>query len=622
MIDEPDAEIVPNFPWASLTPYLSVVVLECTAENPAHSFGAVHRHLARGARETSTKARRIVAMDEFDSTAGQTLADIGTLEEIGLDQVAGFVRRISSPPGWTDDTSEFVDTTHELCLMFRRGDLLAIKLEDGAIDRLQRWLDKVPLPNVRRIAPKVLGYTFLMGETRGLWLQGAHSRSTRRPDAKTSVGLDLRDAIDPFDDSSFSLGSARCQMPSDPELVQLRGAVGATMKTSQLWFKQMPDLRSFVEAMVEVFKLIEEASKDESLIVEAFPQLARDVTDLTEVFGAYEATPVDLETMPQAAAGEEAREASALLQDAVLSARGGSDSAKFKLDVGLDGSETGTLTVRPEAIPHGFKLNFGFHSEPHVLEPTRRVLDALEAGDLLTVYYESGHVYSRGRISARNTYIAPFPKWDFKEFPAFVDIEMEKPSNLKSTKSIHAQIGKENDASLFGWVSRTYSDGWLICDDGSGETADFLQISTDGVLRIIHVKGAKSHSPNRGVSAAAYEVVASQASKNLIYMDRKRLTQRLTTPPTARPACWEDGKRSTSRSDFLDMLTSPTEVEVVIIQPHLNEPLYDRVRAEDPDAKPSQDLLRLRLLETLLNSARASIVKSGAELIVVGSKST
>jgi len=397
------------------------------------------------------------------------------------------------------------------------------------------------------------------------------------------------------------------------------------MKTSQLWLKQMPDLPSFLGAVVEVFELIEEASKDETQVVEAFPQLAREVDDLTEVFGAYEVSPVDLDAMPATAVDEELREASALLRDAVLSVQTGSSSASFKINVGLDGNEAGTLSVRPSPIPHGFKLEYGFHGEPSVLAPTRRVLDALETGDMLTVYYESGHVYSRGRISARNTYIASFPNWDFQNFVSCdgitpCDLEMEKPFNLKSTSEIHRRIGDTGDLSLFGWVSKHYSDGWLICDDGSGETADFLQISTSGVLRIIHVKGAEVRSTNRQISARAYEVVASQASKNLIYLDKERLIERLANPPTAEPACWEDGIRADSRKDFIDMLRATTDVEIVIVQPHINEPLYRRVKTEPHDKRPSANLLRLQLTETLLNSARASIVKSGADLIVIGSK--
>jgi hypothetical protein len=35
-----------------------------------------------------------------------------------------------------------------------------------------------------------------------------------------------------------------------------------------------------------------------------------------------------------------------------------------------------------------------------------------------------------------------------------------------------------------------YLDGWLICDDGAGEVADFVHLALNGDLTVIHVKAA------------------------------------------------------------------------------------------------------------------------------------
>lgn len=612
---------LPGVPWGELAPYLSVVVVEATADDPVHSFGAVLRELKKSPVTRGRKRTKIVASGEASSGSGEGIDGLGTLSNAGVDQVAGFVREIRSVPSWLSDRSEYTNTTYDLNLVVRRGRFLAVKPDDGAADRFQRWIDKSPRL-VQRVSPVVLECTFLMGRAKGLWLQSATGRNMRQPDAKTSVGMDLRETLSVFADSSYSLGSARCELPEDADLLLLKGAIGATIRSSQLWLKPMQDISEFIGAVCEVFDVIESVAADEDKLVEAFPQLAREVTDLSEVFGAYDVAAIDIDHMPPfEVGGDDTQEAAEVLRNATIDVISGSATARFKLDVGLGGVVGGRIAVSPKRTTHGFELDFGFSGEPSRLDIVRPVLDALSATDLLTVYYESGHVYSRGRISKKNATIFPFDNWRFQSFDGF-DVKLEKPFGRESSFEIHQSIGQDGDVSLFGWVLENYSDGWLVCDDGSGESADFLQIDSMGTLRIIHVKGADSKSVKRRVSAAAYEVVASQASKNLVFMDKERMVAHLQKTDAPFKASWIDGKKTVGRVEFVDMLRARKETdarEVVIVQPHLREAMHVQLRATDPAEKPSQDLLRLQRLETLLNSTRSSIVNSNAELWVVGS---
>lgn len=612
---------VPAVRWTALKPYLSVIVLECAAEDPEVSLETLKRMLMKPGRQRVGKQERVVAFDELSARSRDVIEGIGTLESLGIDQLVGFVRQVSMRPGWAEGDSEFIDTTHYLNVVLRRNRLIAARVDEGLLDKLQQWLDKPPLPPLRRIAPRILEVAFLMGEAKGLWLRGAHRRSTLRPDTKTTSGLRLQDTID-LDDSSFALGSARCDMPDNPDLVMLKGAIGSTLRNSQLWFKAMPDFRTYVWTATEILQLIEEVSDGGYSNGEAFPLLAREVTDLSEVFGAYEVTPLDPEQMPSTARGDDGEAAASLLQEAVLNVQEGSSSARFVLDVGLRGTTGGSLAVKPKEAAHGYTLDIGFAGEPSSLALVQPVFEALNTADLLTVHYQSGHVYSGGRIWKQNTTIAAFRGWKWADFEGYC-IEREKPHNSTTSQEIHDATGMANDISLFSWVVDYYNDGWLICDDGSGETADFLQISSEGTLRVIHVKASGSSSPGRRVSASAYEVVVSQASKNLIYLDKDRLKERLRIPTVARPACWKDGERIAGREEFLDMISARVDTdatEIIVVQPHVSETIYNRVRGEDSDGIPSQNLLRLRLLETLLNSARSSIVRAGADLTVIGSR--
>ena len=89
--------------------------------------------------------------------------------------------------------------------------------------------------------------------------------------------------------------------------------------------------------------------------------------------------------------------------------------------------------------------------------------------------------------------------------------------------------------SLFCWIKNCWNvnrdsgnSGWLACDDGSGELADFIHLDEhQGTLSLIHIKGASTSSPTRGISVGAYEVVVSQAIKNLRHLDRFYLAEGL-----------------------------------------------------------------------------------------------
>ena len=72
-----------------------------------------------------------------------------------------------------------------------------------------------------------------------------------------------------------------------------------------------------------------------------------------------------------------------------------------------------------------------------------------------------------------------------------------------------------NRTRRFDWDPN--KDQWLACDDGAMEIADFIlfEAGPPGLIEVIHVKGAHSSSPNRGISVSAYEVVVGQAVKNL-----------------------------------------------------------------------------------------------------------
>jgi hypothetical protein len=200
----------------------------------------------------------------------------------------------------------------------------------------------------------------------------------------------------------------------------------------------------------------------------------------------------------------------------------------------------------------------------------------------------------------------------------------KKPGSTPA--EIHFNTGSAQDRSLFGWVARHFSSGWLVCDDGPGEVADFVHISPDGVLSMIHVKAAHSASRARGISVSAFEVVTGQAAKNSRYLiDLDSLSETLMIPHYPERAAWIDGRRVADRTDFLAMiggLVPSDKRQVIIVQPHVSEETYNRIRqgVNGVPATRDRELFRLNSLETLLHITRGAAVALSTDLHVIGSK--
>ncbi|QUQ63425.1 hypothetical protein [Kutzneria sp. CA-103260] len=548
-----------ELPISAIRPYFSVIVLE------GEDFAGLTGFLEASGRGD------VVARHEAED-------------------LVAFVRRREDPPTWAGPEAGFVDVTHQLTIVVRRGGFVVVCTDKPSQERLQTWLDRQS--SLRRYPSEVLESALIRGEVKNLWLRGIHRRTSVKADGKVLSGSSVEQTLSPHEDGSYVAGSARAALPSRPDLLLLKGNAGTTPRNALVWLSQRADFQTFTAMAAELLDLLEEARAQGAERPDFLTMLASPA-DIDEVRDAFEVIVEDPDTLPPGSLSDELRELALSVRDSPPAVTGFPDSAAFT----LDGAE-----VVPEAV--GDKIR---------LDGESPILDT----DLLTVYYQSGHSYSRGRFWQARAPEYPFRNWRFEDFQGW-DIRREKP-RADSPQRIHDRIG--SDTSLFDWVARAYDHGWLICDDGPGEVADFLHISAARTLSLIHVKSAKSHSPVRDVSAAAYEVVVSQAVKNLIYVSRGHLRQQLTRPPVRSPASWIDGRRVRGRRDFLrqlDARVATDETRVVILQPHVSQRVYDQLRG--PAGHGSPELMRLHLLESMLNSARQSATGLNADLEVIASK--
>lgn len=596
-----------------LKPFLTVTVLECTSDDPAAAFVALQRHL----RQAAIDPGRAIGV----ALTGETYVDVaqdgpgpGRLLA-GLDTLHAVTREKVSTPSWAVSDSPFADHVNELVVAMRRNRLVAVRTDQT--EPLLRWAHLESTP-YRRIPDPVLAGIF-DGAGKTLWLKGVHRPRNTKADSKVLNGNRLQDALDPAEDASYALSAMKVTFTPADEGSVLNGDVTVSSK-SKLSFRAMPDFATFVAATVEALDLLEKTLANENGVA-LFPELAVPENDLSTVTGAFDLRVVGADELrgdPTFVEGDVER--AELLRASIISVSGEPTSARAVLEVGLDGAVVGWLSVTPVGRGEKCSLRVGYPQPPRVEAVTKRIKDAIGNGSLLNIYYESGHAFNGHMISRQNFTSTPYPNIRFLDFTGF-DITKEKP-RLAGDQAIHDAIGEDGDDSLFASVVKHYSDGWLTCDDGAGEVADFLHLDGDGTLTAIHVKGAQSTSASRSIALTAFEQVVSQAAKNIRLLQKEALTARLDPPRIGRPATWYGGARVADRSDFLDYLSlrdASHRTMVVVIQPHLLKGVHDRTRLAAEQGVASRDVRSLALLDSLLHSTRRPVMNLWDDLVVCGS---
>jgi hypothetical protein len=613
---------LPGVSLATVRPNFTLLVLRMLDDQPARGFSAMLRELKRHGTKSRQGVDRTLIAEGIELNSAESDETYWIHDEPY--EAYAFISKREASPSWLVE-GQLIDIDHTLVVLFRRGYLVAIHGDSALLGAIQSWLDKDPHPPFRRISEGVLNAAFLNdGEARSMWLRGVHAPRSTKANTSHLGGPRLQDALLHSVHSTFAIGAARSLMRVDPDLQYLRGVIGVNQAKSQIWLTGALEPAEFFGAAADALNLIDRITDAGISVENPYPILTSPTDGLNEVRGAFDIVALpSSEMVAMGLADPELIAAADLLQEAFIEVRAVPNSPSFVVDVGEDGKIGGTLTGRLASDKRDFLLKFGLKGEPTYLSPVRRILDALElyADDLVSVYYESGHTAQYKRIYKQNIRSAPFPNWSFLDFKGY-DISKEKP-DTKVPQEIHDWIGKSKENSLFSWVAATFVDGYLTCDDGSGEIADFIYLSNDGDVTLIHVKGAKSSSQNRRVAVSPYEVVVSQAEKNVKYLDRDTLLKRLESSPVAKPATWNFGVRVDNRNDLrllLGTLDSRIRFKVLVVQPHISKVAYDRVQREhETEETLSSNAAGMELLEGLLNIAHAGVVGSNADLFVVGS---
>ena len=531
---------------------------------------------------------------------------------------AGFLYYVEQRvPGWSAE--DVTDTLNQLVVVCRLRRLVAFYVSDTRMRKaLKSQFGDSTFPGLKVLKPvprEWLNAAFVQGPTRTLWLSGTHRRTTVKADSKILAGLNLRDSLDPLDDQSYHFSAAR----SVPTGINI--PVGVSPRRSTVWAGAS---RSWNDFVTGVGTLLDHLETTTDPVSRPLPVVATQTVDVTDVAGAFDVSlqPPELTADPTISAEERERlELWAFRSVIEIDDNGLPIQTRVLLDDTLLGTAMIDVDLSdPNRVTCGVD---GEAAAAEVADLHAEALQHLRSPRWVKIRYESGHTLSDGVIFEQRHRDMPFQGFNFVDVSAF-NVKKEKPNPITA-------VGGEQN-SLFDWTHRFWPNldgtqqlpgGFLICDDGAMEIADFVHLDqTDDVpvVSLIHVKAAGSDSPNRGISVSSYEVVTGQAVKNLCFMDQLILADGLADGlgKVIGGVAFHDRDPSTRQEMIaaLRSIGSNYRRRVVIVQPHVTRARHDAARAK-PD---SADAARLRQLDTLLLGAEANANALGAEFMVITSE--
>lgn len=527
-------------------------------------------------------------------------------------------------PAWTSD-QKLKDTLNHLVLVAIKDSLGAALLTEASKARaIAVGIRGSTL--FKPIEETVLNAAFAKGKARTLWLSGLHSPTSLKADSKVLSGTELRDALDPMRDQTYCFTTLRASATLNSKPV----VIGLSPMKSRAWTGASKDWDSCVASVTALLDRLKQTQLAKQSEPSPIPILATAESKISGVRKAYRIGLYPSETLSESLEQEEAAFLAEWTESGeftVTRAKGKNGSAEAY----LNGVLLGKIHFKID-VANSDEIQVQISSEPvRGHENSMGSLEELcKLAECFRIDYESSHCLMNRRIYRQNYRDVRFPHWQWGNFKSYL-VWKEKPRAEGAKSHFSPELIGQSD-SLFCWLQKE-SDwgkkGWLACDDGSGEIADFLHWDpVDPTLTLIHVKGAKKGKKppepgqSRAISGTDYEIVTAQAIKNLRNLDKEILAMGVKKGlQKLNSSVWYNGVASTKK-DFLAALPKSIQSfrrKVVIIQPRVVQKAYedahDRLLAKKlPPAKK----LQLLQLETLLVNTGTACQALGASLTVIG----
>lgn len=501
----------------------------------------------------------------------------------------------------------------------------------------------------------------LDGEARQAALWGLHRTVKTKPDRKTLMGLDLKEAVDPFSDQTYRLTSAvSIKKAREPEFL------GLSLKRQRVWSQKgatVGDLSATLDALFDDLEKVVPKAQAASVGLgqRGFRDLAK-TSDPTEIHAAKDAFEAAFRPLTSLDPAEDRpadeKPDAALRADQELawfadgSVRLGKPLAGpgFTLEVARAAKHLVTLTVTPIVEADGVALSVrsDYHVSP--TDPDVELFESLTEGEglsrRLAVWYDTGHVLVDRQVSLLEYRDVRFDSWKWRTLKvAAGDVVLtqekpQKPSSKDPKKKVADLTAIGLQRSLFEYILEDIPELmgtltgplWAICDDGAGEIADFIFYApVERRLWLVHAKGADSGKTGRGISVAAYEQVVSQARKNLRFFEGDKLAEELAKRGAGKPPLWRNGVavqpngHAAALTDICDGLRNTKFFEdrcLVVVQPHVSQARWKEARELLAKGRSDHKAVKsYRLLSALLADLQMTAQKVDAGLVVIGEAS-
>lgn len=523
-------------------------------------------------------------------------------------------------PSWFSGNT-LTDVENHVFITFNLNNTFAFYMsEKGLKDDIRTYFFTPLLPNIKVINITQLNYLFINEDNiKMLWLLGTHGRESFKADSKVLGGESVADTLNPLEDQSFVMSAVRTSLDGTEK------TIGLNPYKSSIWRGPCKDWKTFENRVIEIIDTID---KNKNEVENPISILAIPVAEMKGVSNVYDLSFLDPEFNKNDLSESKIERLHTIKNTYTFKILDTLNSPEINLEVFKDALIIGEVKIPPKILDYTVEFDViekkpkkGKKSEIEYFSNT------FKYSELIKCWYESGHAIINSRVFKTEYRDVAYNNFIWANFEDF-DISKEKPEI--NGKVALDKIG--NQKSLFCWMKHHWSglwdshenfittdkpSGWLFCDDGAGEKADFIHIDEykdKTYISLVHVKAANSKSSERRISVGAHDIVLNQAIKNLRYISRKKLTNDLRerADNAATKFCWNNNKTSdhTAFLNAIEALEKDSKIKfrVIIVQPHTMRSYYDR---------NVQSNIR-KQLDVLLVSAESAIKASGAEFYIIG----
>lgn len=536
---------------------------------------------------------------------------------------------IEKSPSWAPNSS-LLNSENHCIISFCVGQFFAFYFsEKGRKDEIRDYFS-LPgeLESIKPVSISHLYHNFVNeDEVKMLWLSDISGKSSFKVGSKVLGGDSVADSLDPILDQFYMMSAVRTKIGAGDDTA----SIGINPFKSSIWRGPCQSWDEFENRVVELLDTLNNG-RDERL--EPISILAYPIFDLDGVSNAYDFTVMEYDALPTNSP-QRIRDLLQRIESGYHfeQIRSPIPTSVITIDLYYKDTKCATYNLTPKLDKHLIKFDVSSNYEAGKKTVSEKVEQLFNKPELVKCWFESGHAIVGGMVFKTEYRDVQFDKFIWADFEDF-NVFKEKPSDEDGNLNL-SLIGQQK--SLFCWVKNFWTSrwlanddfytteinsGWLYCDDGAGEKADFIHFDFDRdepLLTFIHIKAAgksrTSDGSQRKISVGAHDVVLNQAIKNIRYYDRKRLSEALNDriENSETKICWLNGEQKHAE-EFLESLAQSSErasmkTRVVVIQPHTRKTVYE--------ATPRDNNVK-RQLDTLLVSTNNAITATNTEFFIVG----